>query len=184
MANTTNVRVGGSAFTYFTWGTKVIGFARQVSHTSPEPVGPGPVAIQPLDARRPVQVVTPAAAGMGTVTVELFELYNRRVWEQLEAFTGANDIVDIFQQMAAKPNPIDMMKIIDPPTLAGDNGKPYAEVFHNCVITNVGDNETIEIGTMDIRKEITIAYTYKSIDRAYSANPNIANQQGGDAYPF
>jgi hypothetical protein len=38
--------------------------------------------------------------------------------------------------------------------------KPYTEEYHNCVISNVLDGETIEIGSMEVVKQITVNYTY------------------------
>jgi hypothetical protein len=156
------VRVGGSGFTVFTWQSKLIGFARQVAHTSPAPVGPGPTAIHPLDEPFPVEVITPAAQGMGTLTLELYELYGKQVWEQLSELTGAVDLVDIFIKVAAMRDPISVVKYIKPPTLRGKRMQPYTEEYHGCVITNVLDGETIEVGTMEILKQMTIAYTYKT----------------------
>src|SRR3954469_25736686 len=123
MANTgvrNRVRVGGSGFTVFTWQSQPIGFAQQIGHTAPAPVSPGPVAIHPMDEPYPVQVITPAAAGMGTLELRLYELYGGKVWDRLGAKIGANnnqeqvvqdngtlqgavDLVDIFIQVASIP---------------------------------------------------------------------------------
>lgn len=160
--NTTKqrVRVGGSGFTIFTWQGNIIGFARQIAHTSPTPVGPGAVPIQPMDAAYPIEIITPAAAGPGTLTLELYELYNERVWDRLSDVTkGAIDIVDIFQRVAATEHPISVVKYVMPPTLGGRVVTPYAEQYHNCVISQVLDGETIEIGTMEVLKQITVMYT-------------------------
>jgi hypothetical protein len=180
MANTgirNRVRVGGSGFTVFTWQSQPIGFARQIGHTSPAPVGPGPVAIHPMDEPYPVQVITPGAAGMGTLTLELYELYGGKVWDRLGAkvgvqanqeqvvqdngtLQGAVDLVDIFIQVAAIPGEIQVVKYIRPPTLKGRTMLPYTEEYHNCVITNVIDGETIEVGTMEVLKTVTVGYTH------------------------
>jgi len=66
-------RTGGSGFTAFQWQGHVIGFAQSVSHQSPQPVA-APVAIQPLDQQYPLQIITPAAVGPGTLQVQLFEM--------------------------------------------------------------------------------------------------------------
>ncbi len=152
------VRVGGSGFTIFHWMGKSIAFARQVAHTSPEPVAP-PSAIQPMDKRRPVQVITPAASGMGTITLDLYELYGARVWEQLAGLTGTTDLVEIFIRVSALAEPIHMTKLINPPTLQGVNFPSYTETYHNCVITNVANGEQIDIATMEVLKQVTVAYT-------------------------
>jgi hypothetical protein len=169
------VRVGGSGFTVFTWDGKPIAFAQQISHTSPQGVGTGPVAIHPMDEPYPVQVVTPAAAGMGTLVLRLFELYGQQVWERLGAefgvqgtnveryfnqatdsapLAGAIDLVDIFIRIAEQDTPIGIVKYIKPPKLRGQQMAPYTEEYHNCVITNVADGE------MEVTKDITVAYTH------------------------
>lgn len=159
------VRVGGSAFTVFHWNNELIGWAEEISHTSPAPVA-DPTAIQPMDARRPVQVITPQAAGMGSLTLNLIELYGSQVWERLAGLAGTNDLVEIFTSVAASPNPIHMTKIVTPPTLGGRTMPPYTEVYNNCVITNVADGETITIATMEVRKVVTVAYTHMIRDKS------------------
>jgi hypothetical protein len=151
-------RTGGSGFTVFFWENKPIAFARQIAHTSPAPVGPGAVPIQPLDSRHPVQIITPEATSMGQLVVELYELYGLTVWDKLTHLAGSEDLVDIFHKVAATPNPISMKKHINPP--GGASTKGYTETYHRCVITNVLDGETIEVGTMEILKQITVAYTH------------------------
>jgi hypothetical protein len=77
-----NIRVGGSAYTVFAWGGKVIGFARGIAEQSPRPVAQ-PVAIQPMDQRYPMDIITPAALGPGTITFRTFEKWNARVWDDM-----------------------------------------------------------------------------------------------------
>lgn len=173
------VRVGGSGFTVFTWQSQPIGFARQIAHTAPAPVGPGPVAIQPMDEPYPVQVITPAAAGMGTLTLDLYELYGGKIWDRLGAkvatnnntrvvgddattLRGAVDLVDVFIKVASIPGEIQVVKYIRPPVLKGKQVKPYTEEYHNCVITNIVDGEEIEVGTMEVLKTITVGYTHQT----------------------
>lgn len=182
-------RVGGSGFTIFTFGGKPIAFAQQIAHTSPTPVGTGPVAIHPMDEPYPVQVITPAASGMGSLTLNLYELYNSKVWERLGAtlgfvgnganpgplgstnfgnlsfgdsiLNGAIDLVDVFIRIAeAPPDTVQVVKHIRPPLLGGTAGTPYTEEYHGCVITNILDGESIEVGTMEITKQVTVAYTH------------------------
>lgn len=165
-------RLGGSGFTIFVWDNKPIGFASQIAHTSPTPVGPGPTPIHPLDEPYPVEVLTPAAQNIGTLVLELYELYNMKVWDQLSTIAGSVDLVNIFIKVAARSTPIDLVKIIRPPTLAGTTRPAYSERYHNVVVTNVEDGETIEVGTMAITKRITVAYTYMTSD--LSVGPNEA----------
>ena len=171
------VRVGGSGFTVFTWAGKPIAFAQQISHTSPQGVGTGPVAIHPMDEPHPVQVITPAAAGMGTLVLRLYELYGAQVWERLGAqfgvapdkerwigdrtdLAGAVDLVDVFIKVAAMPGAVNVVKYIRPPVIQGRIMAPYTEEYHNCVITNVQDGEEINVGTMEVLKDVTVGYTH------------------------
>jgi hypothetical protein len=179
-------RVGGSGFTIFTFAGQPIGFAQQVAETSPTPVGPGPVAIHPIDEPYPVQVITPAASGMGSLTLNLYELYNEKVWDRLAAdvngtntnpyggsnsnnvntgggvFDGAVDLVDVFIRQAEYSGNLNVVKYIRPPVIGGRQGKPYAEQYHGCVITNIVDGDQIEVGTMEIIKQVTVAYRFKT----------------------
>lgn len=177
-------RVGGSGFTIFTFAGQPIAFAQQVSHTSPTPVGPGPVAIHPMDEPYPVQVITPAASGMGSLTLNLYELYNSKVWDRLGArigsisskpfpssspdlsfgeaiLKGAVDLVDVFIRIAeAPPGTVNVVKHVRPPKLWGASSNAYTEEYHGCVITNVLDGEAIEVGTMEVIKQVTVGYTH------------------------
>lgn len=178
------VRVGGSGFTIFTFGGQPIAFAQQISHVSPQPVGPGPVPIHPMDEPYPVQVITPAASGMGSLTLRLFELYNEKVWDRLgskigsssnpfsgqssnnlsfgeSVLTGAVDLVDVFIRIAEQPpGTVNVVKYIRPPLVGGTQGEPYFEAYHGCVITDIQDGEQIEVGTMEVTKIVTVGYTH------------------------
>lgn len=86
-------RVGGSGFTIFTFGGQPIAFCQQVSYTSPQPVGGGASPIQPMDEPYPVEIMTPAAAGMGQIVLNLFELFGSegiasKVWDRLGLSLG------------------------------------------------------------------------------------------------
>lgn len=184
------VRVGGSGFTVFAFMGQPIAFAQQVAYTAPAPVGPGAVAIHPMDEPYPIQVITPAAAGMGSLTLNLYELYNSKVWDRLGSdvgaqlpnnqntqslgqsiLTGAVDIADVFVRVAEqKPEDLTCVKFIRPPVIAGQTGKPYFEIFHNAVITNVVDSEQLEVGTMEVIKQVTIGYTH--VTRPTAGNPS------------
>lgn len=161
MADVLNrIRVAGSGHTVFSWQGKLLAFANQVAHTSPQPVGPGATPIHPMDEPHPVEIITPSASGMGSLTLEFFELYGAQVWERLNGLEGAVDIVDIFVKQAALASPIRVVKYIRPPVLGGKQMAPYTEEYNNCVVTNAVDGETINVGTMEVLKQITIGYTH------------------------
>lgn len=161
--NAKRYRVGGSGFTIFVWDNQPIASARQIVHQSPQPVGAGPTAIHPLDATRPLEIITPKAVGMGTLVLEFYEIYGEKVWQRLRTFANAStaspikDLADVFRVLSESSRPIDLVKVVRPPK--GSSVAPYMEQYHNCVITNLADGETIEVGTMEILKQITVAYT-------------------------
>jgi hypothetical protein len=216
------VRRGGSGWTIFTFAGQPITFCQQVSHTSPVPVGQGVSAIQPMDEPYPVELVTPAAAGMGQLVLNMYELfgsngYASKVWDRLGMnignsgtpfgtagltdtsafltgssgpFAGAVDIVDIFIRQA-KINPQDMsvMQIVRPPANATNpNAKPYFIQYMGCVITNVTDGETIDVGTLEILKTVTIAYRYQLRDgvpsQAFTTRDAPLPSAAGSAAPL
>lgn len=158
-------RVGGSGFTVFAWMNQPILFARQISHQSPVPVGAGTTPIHPMDAPYPVELVTPMAATMGTLTLELYELYGSNVWERLSGLSGTGadgpvDIVGIFKAVSNMSQPVTVFKYIRSPSIRGTPFATYTEEYHNCVISQVMDGETIEVGTMEIIKQMVVNYTH------------------------
>ncbi len=87
------------------------------------------------------------------------------VWEQLEGLgrndgKGPVDIANIFRAMANTPTPVHIYKFIRPPSIRGTKMDPYSEEYHNIVVSTVTDGETIEVGTMEVLKQITVNYTH------------------------
>jgi hypothetical protein len=154
-------RVFGSGFTVFHWddgtGEKVIAFADQVQTFGVTPVADAQV-IQPMNAVRPVEIVTPAAHTNGRIVLTLTELYNQAVWQRLASLTRANDIIDIMRTIAGSGNGIKISQYVTPPTGIGNGA--YLETFHECVVTRVQDDSTIRIDTMTVNKEVELWFTY------------------------
>lgn len=163
-SNRAKFRVGGSGFTAFYWNGKPIGFAQNVRVTAPKPIT-NPSVIQPMDARYPLQVITPGAVTEGYLDVGLLELYKSKVWDRLlkaaDVKGTANDLADVFYALAGAGNPINALKVIIPPAkVQGEAITPYGEIYNNCVITQIADDEQIDVRTMEIVKNVTIAYTH------------------------
>jgi hypothetical protein len=195
----TRVRVAGSGFTIFTFAGQPISFCQQVQYTSPQFVGNGVSAIQPMDEPYAVELLTPAAAGPGSLTLNLFELFGSggaasKVWDRLGApigsgtgspfggtgvtngsiydtpsalgastnpFNGLVDIVDIaIAQAQVDPTQMQIVKYIRPLPTYGNTLTPYSEEYNGCVITNVTDGENVEVGTLEIIKQITVSFRY------------------------
>lgn len=173
----TTFRVGGSGFTAFHWAGYVIGYAQQIGHTSPQPVAAA-VPIQPLDQQYPLQIIVPAAIGPGTIQVQLFEMYNQKIWDQIMLITDTtvdtsgtgvpsgsvyNDLAQVFLRLSALNQPVNCTKIIYPPNagvLGGPTTRKYADRYFGCMITDIRDDETITIGSMEVIKNLTIMYRY------------------------
>jgi len=157
------VRVGGSGFTTFHWRNNLIGWAENVTVNPVQPVAQ-PVAIQPLNAQRPIEIITPGAHANGTITLTLTELYNQSVWQRLSDLTGSNDIVDIMRTIAAIDQGITLTKIIRPGAFNTTNDDPTTfkhETFFNVVVASVEDQgETIDVRTMELNKQMTLWYTH------------------------
>lgn len=216
--NTSRIRVGGQGFTIFAYGGQALAFCQQVSHTSPSFVGQGASAIQPMDEPYPVEIIVPIAAGMGTLVLNLFDLFGdqggSKVWDRLGAtlgnnsgpgspfgtlqdqgagnvstalsigqgpFAGANDIVDIAIIQAQKnPANLNITKYVRPlPTYQQQTPTPYFDAYQGCVITDVVDGEQIEVGTLEVLKQITVNYTYVQRNgqqpRAFGVRDNPLN---------
>ena len=149
------VRVAGG-FTVFHWQNAVIGYADQVQVTAVAPVTEA-VAVQPMNALRPLEIATPRAHGHGTIILTLTELYNQAVWQRLAGLSKSNDIIDIMEFMAGLDDGVKITRYVEPPSGAGDT---YNETYYNCMIVRATDDESIRIDTMLLNKELEVWYTY------------------------
>jgi hypothetical protein len=153
-------RVGGSGFTYFKYRSAVVAFAQALTIQSPAPVADA-VAVQPLNYRRPAEIVTPRAIGPGTLTVTGYEVWNASVWHQLAGLGKAIDLADVFQVMwNSGNNDLVAHVVVDPPIGKGTKGKKYLRNYHGIKITNIDDSEQIDITTMLLQKTVTFMYTH------------------------
>lgn len=209
---TQQTRVAGSGFTIFTFGGFPIAFCQVVSHQSPSLVG-GYSVIQPMDEPYPIEILTPMAAGVGTLQLNLYDMWGDRpigskVWDRLgydfqsnnknpngpfggvgegygdrgsapgvgsnsttAIFAGANDIVEIaILQAQADYSKTAIVQYIRPLPGAGGimnsgsptYGTPYFVRYNKCRITDVRDNEQINVGTVEVIKQITVNYAYST----------------------
>lgn len=164
---TKRARVGGSGLTVYSWKfggeNEVIQFARQVSQVSPSPVGAGVTPIHPMDKERPDHLITPQATSMGQITFELYELQALRAFQRLPGLKKCNDLVDVFAKVADEGN-LTIEKWILKPGVHSASAKPESrqlrkEVYDGCVIANIMDGDQIEVGTMEVLKQVVVNYT-------------------------
>ena len=95
----------------------------------------------------------------GLLQLTIRELWNQKVWQQLEGLASVGgEITDIYQALAADPSLVSCQKLVKPP----GSSTWQATEYHNCVITDVDNSDTIDIGAMTVARGITIAYTHKT----------------------
>lgn len=166
-----HARVGGSGFTWFTFRGTIVGWAQSLGYTSPQPVAE-PATIQPLNYRRPAEILVPRAIGGGTLTVTAFEVWNQPVWGRLVGMDTAADLADVFELMWQSSDDLQATVVIDvPKKRQKGNVDQHVKTFHQVVISDIRDDEQIDITTMAIQKPITFMYAWQEDSRV--PNPVI-----------
>jgi hypothetical protein len=155
----TKTRVIGSGFTTFNYRGQPIAFLDTVSDSGQPLVGKGYEPVTPLGAKHPVEIVTGFVLDVGTLTLQIRELWNAPVWEQLAGFAGVgDDITAIYQRISADPAEVTCQMIVMPP-----GSKTWrVKTFHNCVVYAIEDGESVSNGALTVPKSLSIAYTHKT----------------------
>lgn len=159
----TRVRVVGSGFTTFNYSGKAIAFCEQVEDSGQRAfsdMGQGYQFIHPLGARHPVEIATSRVLAGGTLMLTIRELWNVPVWQMLDGLARAQNIVDIFEYLAARPEYVTCQSIIKPPGTENNPKGWRGKTYHNCTIVDINDGDTITVGALAVTKGITIAYTH------------------------
>jgi len=157
----TRVRVVGSGFTTFNYRGQPIAFLEGVEDSGQRAfsdAGQGYQFIHPLGSVHPVEIATSRVLAGGTLNLTIRELWNTAVWEQLAGLAGTNNIVEIFRRLAADPSYVTCQTIIQPP----GNARPRGKNYHNCVVVDISDNDTITVGALAVTKGIVVAYTHST----------------------
>jgi hypothetical protein len=145
-------RIGGAAWTSFSWQGSVLAWAQTIQDTAPAPVASAQ-PVQPLDQEHPVEIVTARAVGAGTLRLTMFELWNGPIWQQLPGLSSAATLLDVLKTQVTLGN-ISCRKIIKKP-----NGSFRTKIYFNCVITDADDGESITLSTMTLPKTLSVMYT-------------------------
>ena len=151
-----DVRVGGSNYTTFNWNGAAIAYLERIVDSGQQPVGQGMAEIHPLGDKYPVEFAVPNALTGGRLTLTIDELWNKPVWQHLAGLEAANDLLDVWSVFRANTAAVTCKTIVKPPNATYWRTKTY----HNIVIIGIDDGETVEIGTMQMLKTITAAYTH------------------------
>lgn len=144
----------GSNFTTFRYAGKNIAYLEAINDSGQAPIA-APQAVHPLGYRHPVEIVTPRAINMGTLTLRIRELWHEEVWQQMAGLARSTDIIEVFEALSRQTNYVTCTKIITPP-----DGRRYGKTYHRCVITGIPDGESFDITTLSVTKEITVGYTH------------------------
>jgi hypothetical protein len=168
-------RVPGSGFTVMTWQGKVIGMIERLQVQAVRPVADAE-PIQPINAIRPIEIVTAGAHGPGTLILSITELYGQSIWQQFPELAQSQDIADVMRTVAALDpnNGIKVQRVIVPPFTPT---RQYVETYFNCVVTDLPDSETVDVTTVRIEKDITVMYTHSS--KSWINGGRRANQPNG-----
>jgi hypothetical protein len=153
----TKTRVVGSGFTTLNWMGQPIAFLDEFTDSGQDPVAQ-PEPVHPIGDKFPREIATARALQAGTLTLTIRELWNEPVWWQLAGVARTYDIVDVYQALAAMPSGVSAQMIIKPP----GGGSWRGNTYHNLVITQIADNETVRIGSMTFPRAITAMYTNKT----------------------
>jgi hypothetical protein len=127
----------------------------QLQDTPPSPVASA-TAVQPIDEAVPLEIVTAMAVGVGTLRCTFYELWNEPVWSMLPGLQGTANLLQVLQAQI-NLGAITMQKVIKSPT-----GIMRSKVYHNVVITDIDEGESVNIGTMILPKTLTFQYCYST----------------------
>ena len=148
-------RVGGSGFTTMLFQNQRLAYLQVMQDTPPTPVASAQ-AVQPIDEPVPLEIVTAAAVGVGTLRCTFYELWSEPVWEALPGLQNTYNLLQVLQTQLAMGT-ITMQKVIKSP-----NGIMRARVYHNVVIVDIDEGENVNIGTMTLPKTLTFQYCYST----------------------
>jgi len=148
-------RVVGSGFSVMRWNGQKIAFLETVQDNGQSPVNTV-TPVQPLDEPYPIEFAVPRAMNAGTLSFSIRELWDRPVWQHLSGLETANDLLGVWSVMSRMPGTITCQTIIKPP-----QGNYWRlKTYHNVVITDIDDSETLAIGSMTVAKTIACFYTH------------------------
>lgn len=147
------VRIGGSGYTVMTWRGNTLAYLQGITDQAPQAVARAE-EVQPIDEPHPLEIVTAQAVTGGTLSLRFFELWNAPVWASLPGLEGTNTLLDVLRRQLSLGE-ITCQKVIKNP-----NGAYRVRVYHGCVIEDIDENESVDIGRMTLPKTIRMRYTH------------------------
>lgn len=156
----TKSRVVGSGFTTFTYNGQPIAYLTNVNDSGQAAYGgtsgTGYEVVISLGDSYPSEVATSRVRAIGTLTCVVRELWNAPAWNQLQGLAGTNNIIDVFEAVAALPGPgIQAVMVIKPQGSTSYRGWTY----NNILPVDIGDGETVSLGALTMTRNLTLLYT-------------------------
>jgi hypothetical protein len=161
----TNTRNVGSGFTTFYWNHNLIAFLDEIHDSGQQPIAQYQ-AVTPLGDQYPREFVLPRVKTEGTLQLVIRELWAQPVWWALVGFTGTNNIIDVYNIMAASNSPIQCTTLISLP-----NGKTRGWQYQNVTLTTIDDGETVTIGALTMPRTLQAVYSNKFYFTGETAAP-------------
>ena len=144
--------------------------------------------IHPIGSPYPVEIATPYAQGMGTLTLTVWSRWGEDGWVSALMHYGDaktddhtigkwGDFVSAHNSMG-KGYPCDLREVLEAQRdskgeisvykyeLGGDGKAIRKKEYVGAVITNIDAGDTVNVGTMEQRTRITINYCYVLVTRA------------------
>jgi hypothetical protein len=149
------VRIGGSGFTTMLFQNQRLAYLQNMQDTPPTPVAQAQ-AVQPIDESVPLEIVTAMAVGVGTIRCQFYELWSMPVWSALPGLEGTANLLEVLKRQVTMGT-VTMQKVIKSPS-----GIMRARVYHNVVIVDIDEGESVNIGSMTLPKTLTFQYCYST----------------------
>ena len=169
----TRARVVGSNYTTLNWNGRPIAWLDSFLDNGQNPIAP-PESLQPLGARYPVEFATARSMGAGTLTFNVVELWDTEVWRNFGPSAGSfdqiNDIIDVWDVLAANPTAVTCQLIIKPPA-------PYlwrVVTYHNVTLSAIDDGENVNNAALSITRPVTAMYARKTRSRVAAGSAVVS----------
>ena len=191
----THVRVLGGGNTYVKVGLNDLYTVEFLAtlNDSPGRVKGGPVDIQGIGDKYPVEIATGYSQESGTLTLDVWQTWGRDGW--VSAFMKTNpdgsmsDEIGLWNQFREKNNdngsnnqldgyPVDLVEVLEAQRLnpdfievckfekGADGSIAHVKNYHGCVITDIRSDEQITNDKMDGKVTITMKYTHVTVTSA------------------
>lgn len=149
-------RVGGG-YTSFRYNNQTLLYVDQLREIAPRPVA-SPQPVQPMDSPYPIEIAFPAALEAGSLEITIREQWTQEIWQTLPGYQNTIDLLGVFQQNLIS-GAVTCMKVINGPS-------GIRTVYYlGCNIVNITVDETVNIGTMTLPKQITLMYLQRTASK-------------------